>query len=74
MLTRIKEDFLNAIQCVKNVHIRNYSGLHFPAFRLNTERYGVSPYSVRMRENANQNKYEYGHFLRSDVLLGARIQ
>ena len=24
--------------------------------------------------NANQNKYEYGHFLRSDVLLGARIQ
>ena len=74
MLTPIKEDFLNAIQCVKNVHIRSYSGPHFPVFRLNTERYGVSPYSVRMRENANQNKYECGHFLRSDALLGARIQ
>ena len=27
---------------------------------------GISPYSVRMRENAEQNKSEYGHFLRSD--------
>ena len=28
--------------CVKNVHIRSFSGLYFPAFGLNTERYGVS--------------------------------
>ena len=28
--------------CVKSVHIRSYSGSHFPAFGLNTERYGVS--------------------------------
>ena len=28
--------------CVKSVHIRSYSGPHFPAFGLNTERYGVS--------------------------------
>ena len=28
--------------CVKSVHIRSYSGLHFPAFGLNTERYSVS--------------------------------
>ena len=28
--------------CVKSVHIRSYSGPHFPAFRLNTERYSVS--------------------------------
>ena len=25
----------------------------------------VSPYSVRMRENADQNNSKYGHFLRS---------
>ena len=24
------------------------------------------PYSVQMRENADQNNSEYGHFLRSD--------
>ena len=28
--------------CVKSVSIRSYSGLHFPTFGLNTERYGVS--------------------------------
>ena len=26
----------------------------------------ISPYSVRIRENADQNNSEYGHFLRSD--------
>ena len=30
------------IPCVKSVPIRNYSGPHFPPFRLNTERYEVS--------------------------------
>ena len=28
--------------CVKGVRIRSYSGQHFPAFGLNTERYAVS--------------------------------
>ena len=28
--------------CVKSVHIRSYSSPYFPAFGLNTERYGVS--------------------------------
>ena len=28
--------------CVKSVRIRSYTGLHFPAFELNTERYSVS--------------------------------
>ena len=28
--------------CVKSVNIRSYSGPYFPAFGLNTERYGVS--------------------------------
>ena len=27
---------------VKGVRVRSYSGPHFPAFRLNTERYSVS--------------------------------
>ena len=50
----------------KCVGIRSYSGSHFPAFRLNTERRSIFPYSVRMRENADQNNSEYGHFFRSE--------
>ena len=49
------------VHCVKCVLIRSYPGPHFPAFGLN-----ISPYLVRMRENADQNNSEYGHFLRSD--------
>ena len=29
----------------------------------------ISPYSFWMRENADQNNPEYGHFLRSEILL-----
>ena len=36
---------------MKSVRIRSYSG----------------PYSVRMRENMDQNNSEYGHFLHSDI-------
>ena len=32
----------NNFFCVKSVSIRSYSGPHFPAFGLNTDRYGVS--------------------------------
>ena len=49
--------------CIKSVLIRIYSGPHFLAFGLNTERLlRSSPYSVRMRENADQNNSEYGYF------------
>ena len=46
-----------------------YSELFWSGFsRIRTE-YGeiprISPYSVRMRKNADQNNSEYGHFLRS---------
>ena len=46
-----------------------YSELFWSAFsRIRTE-YGeilpISPYSVQMRENADQNNSEYDHFLRS---------
>ena len=60
--------------CVKGVCIRSCSGPYFPAFGLDTERYGVygeiwgiSPYSIRVRVNTdqNQNDFEYGHFSRS---------
>ena len=45
------------------------SELFWSAFsRIRTE-YGevrsISPYSVRMQENADQNNFEYGHFSRS---------
>ena len=32
----------------------NFSGPHFPAFGPNMDRYGISPYSVRIRENTDQ--------------------
>ena len=36
---------IRQFHCVQSVRIRSYSGPHFPAFRLNTERCGV--YDVR---------------------------
>ena len=33
---------MSKIHCVKSVRIRSYSGPYFPAFGVNTERYGVS--------------------------------
>ena len=32
---------------------------------MNTERWSISPHSVQMRENADQNDSEYEHFSRS---------
>ena len=55
--------FSNPHHCVKSVRIRSSPGLHFSAFGLNTE--NISPYSVRMRENADQNNSLYGYFSRS---------
>ena len=34
--------YIKADHCVKTVRIRSYSGPHFPACGLNTERYSVS--------------------------------
>ena len=52
---------LNANHCIKSVHIRSFSGPHFPAFELNTEIYGVS-LSIRDMEylsvfSLNAGKY-----------------
>ena len=32
---------------MKSVHIRSYSGPHFPAFGLNTERYGITKKDIQ---------------------------
>ena len=45
--------------CVKSVRNRSFSGPHFLAFGLNTERYSVS------WQNTNQKNSEYGRFLNS---------
>ena len=53
-------------ESLKKICIWSYSGPHFPVFGLNTERKcGIL---VRMRENADQNNSEYGHFSRSEEL------
>ena len=52
--------------CVESVRIRSYSGPHFPAFGLILR---ISPYSVQMWENTDQNNCKYGHFLRSEYIL-----
>ena len=62
-----EENFLlpSNMHCVKSVRI-SYSCPHFPSFRLNTGRCGISvripPYSVRMRRNEDQNNSQHGHF------------
>ena len=53
-------------RCVKSVCIRSHSGPCFPAFGLNTERYGV------MRDE-DQNNSEYAHFSRSVSIMDSHI-
>ena len=51
---------------VKSFRIRRFYGPCFPAFGLCGELLGISPYSVQMRETADQKNYEYGNFLRRE--------
>ena len=44
---------IDKFHCVNSVCIRSHSGQHFPAFGLNTERYGVYGVSLRV-----QSEYE----------------
>ena len=52
-----------------------YSELFWSAFSLIRTEYGqilrISPYSVQMQKNVDQNNSEYGHFLLSDVHNGS---
>ena len=52
-----------ALTLRKKLRIQSYSGPYFPAFGLNRS-LRISPYSVRMWENTDQNNSEYGHFTR----------
>ena len=46
-----------AWHCVKSVHIQSYSGLHFPSFGLNMERYSIylHIHSRKMRTRITPN-------------------
>ena len=56
------------MHCAKSVRIWNYSGPHFPAFRLNTERYEVSP-RTRITPNTDTFYTVMGTFVAVDVSL-----
>ena len=55
-----------------------YSELFWSVFSRIRVEYGelrsISPYSVRMRENVNQNNSEYGHFSRSALSQKAPLE
>ena len=54
--------------CVKSFRIRSFSGLCFPAFQLNTKRYG-EPFRIQS-ENTDQKNSTYGHFSRIECGKG----
>ena len=54
------------LDCVKNVRVLGYSGPQFPTFGLIQS---ISPHSVQVRENRDQNNSEYRHFLRIVILM-----
>ena len=69
ILTFVLENARNDYHCVKSVHIRSYSGPYFPAFELNTERYGVflrihSEFGkMRTRITPNMDTFHAVHFI-----------
>ena len=74
MLTSSVKEIENVVslQLYKELTLRKkcpYSELFWSAFSCIRTEYGeirsISPYSVRMRENVDQNNSEYGHFSRS---------
>ena len=64
----------DAINCAKSVRIRSYSGPHFPAFGLNTERYSVSlhiqPEYRKMRTRITPNKNTFHAVIFKEKLAG----
>ena len=62
----------DSLHCVKSVRIRSYSGPHFPAFGLNTERYKVSlrihSKCGKMRTKRTPNTYTFHAVLISEKL------
>ena len=62
------DQFMDYLHCVRSIRIWSFSGPYFPTFRQNS----ISPYSVRMRENADQRNSEYEHFLRNVLYTWTR--
>ena len=56
--------YYSHLHCLKIICIWRFSGPHFPAFELNTERFFVF---IRMRENTDQKNSEYAHLLHSVI-------
>ena len=58
------------LHCVKSAHIRSFSGPYFPAFELNTERYGISLHiqykcgKIRTRKTPNTHTFYTVLFLK----------
>ena len=61
-LVCIFNTWTSACRCARRDRIRSYSAPHFLAFEIIRR---ISSYSVRMRENADQNNSEYGVFTQS---------
>ena len=65
--TCFSENISNVYHCVKSVRIRSYSGSHFLAFGLNTERYFVSLHiqseleKMRTRIIPNKDTFHVGY-------------
>ena len=58
--------FAGSLHCTKSARIRSLLWSEFSCIRAEYgEIWSISPYSLRMRENAYQNNSKYGHFSRS---------
>ena len=64
---KLQKQFWKYFHCIKGVRIQSYSGPYFPYFHVSLRI--QSPYSVRRRENVDQNNSEYRHFLSSDFQI-----
>ena len=67
-MNEIQKTFVKAL-CITLCEKCPYSEISWSVISRIRAEYGetlrISPYSVWMRENADQNNFEYGHFLRS---------
>ena len=57
---------ISGVKSVKSVRIWRFFGSHIPKYG---QIFGISQYSVQMRENVDQKNSEYGHFSRIAALL-----
>ena len=63
-----KNQVLFIHQNISQRHFANFGKGLYPNSKCWEKATSISPYSVQMRENADQNNSEYEHFSRSDKL------